>query len=586
MKAFSTLWQLLRQEPLAPQLGLMVLMTLVAMTEGIGLLLLVPIIDQVQNGTRTQNPVIHYIVDSLGILGIPVTLQGLLAVFIGLILFREILRYGKDVITTAMQFQIVDHNRSRCLERIMQAEWAYVSRHDQAYYANALITDVNRIGMGLRFALNSLSLTVIMVLYLVAALALSVSMTLASLAGALVLMLLMGTLRRRATTLGHQVSHSNTAVHSSVQESLGGMKQAKILGHESRLHDQFRDNLQQLRHQQVRFQMGSSAANGLMQVGGAILIVMYLYAGLRFGNVPLAELTVLVLILARVIPMFSSLQQFLLQWLHALPAIENVIALQHTHQQAAEPAPTTRQSIPPPHRDIRLQDVSFRYAGRDEPGLRQVSLALPVGAITVLTGPSGAGKSTLADILMGLLVPDSGNILLDGVPLTGEQRLHWRHQVAYVPQDTFLFNDSVRRNLQWARPDASDTEMHASLHKAAAEFVLQLPEGLDTRVGDRGLQLSGGERQRIALARALLWQPSLLILDEATSALDLQNTTRVLDAIEALRGQLTVLLITHQDAAQARADQIIHLDQGRVTGVHQASQKYPPFTKPKARLLD
>jgi ATP-binding cassette subfamily C protein len=179
-------------------------------------------------------------------------------------------------------------------------------------------------------------------------------------------------------------------------------------------------------------------------------------------------------------------------------------------------------------------------------------------------GPSGAGKSTLADVLMGLLTLDSGGLRVDGTEISGHRRMAWRRSVAYVPQEVFLFHDSIRNNLAWGKQDASEADMVAALGRAAAEFVFDLPNGLDTVVGDGGVRLSGGERQRIALARALLKKPSLIILDEATSALDMDNEARVRRAIEGLHGDLTVVIIGHRLPTLEHADQVVRLDQGRI----------------------
>jgi ATP-binding cassette subfamily C protein len=166
---------------------------------------------------------------------------------------------------------------------------------------------------------------------------------------------------------------------------------------------------------------------------------------------------------------------------------------------------------------------------------------------------------------MGLIMPTSGRVLVDGTPLGAERIRAWRDQIGYVAQDTFLFHDSVRANLLWACPGASEADIHEALRlAAAAEFVAELPRGMETVVGDRGVRLSGGERQRLALARALLRKPSLLLLDEATSNLDAENERRVQEAWEQLRGRLTILVITHRLSAIRGADVIHVLDRGRV----------------------
>jgi ATP-binding cassette subfamily C protein len=167
----------------------------------------------------------------------------------------------------------------------------------------------------------------------------------------------------------------------------------------------------------------------------------------------------------------------------------------------------------------------------------------------------------LADLIAGLLVPDKGAIVCDDTVLEGEQRLAWRERVAYVTQEVYLFHDSVRANLAWVSPkEVSDADLWKILKLAAADdFVAALPHGLDTIIGDRGIRLSGGERQRLALARALLAEPQLLILDEATSALDHDNEQKIQQALKQLQGRLTILIIAHRETAIAHADRRIVL---------------------------
>jgi ATP-binding cassette subfamily C protein len=215
-------------------------------------------------------------------------------------------------------------------------------------------------------------------------------------------------------------------------------------------------------------------------------------------------------------------------------------------------------------RAIELRGVSFSYRPDAAAALTGVDLLVPAGRVTALVGPSGAGKSTIADLVMGLLVPDAGSIAVDDLLLGPEQARTWRDQIGYVGPDSFLFHETVRNNLLWARPEASEEEILTALRLAAGEFVATLAAGLDTVVGDRGAMLSQGERQRIALARALLRKPLLLILDEATNALDSESEARVLRAIDRLRGELTILLIAHRLSTIRWADLIHVVENGRV----------------------
>ena len=181
-------------------------------------------------------------------------------------------------------------------------------------------------------------------------------------------------------------------------------------------------------------------------------------------------------------------------------------------------------------------------------------------------GASGSGKTTLADVALGLLTPTTGTVRVDGATLTGsEAQRAWRGSVAYVTQDTYQFLGSIRDNLCWLSGPRSEVELWAALeHADAAPFVKALAAGLDHRLGERGEGLSGGQRQRLALARALLFNPELLVLDEVTSQLDAESEDRVLGALGRLRGTMTILAIAHRSAASQRADHAVVLDQGRV----------------------
>jgi ATP-binding cassette subfamily C protein len=400
------------------------------------------------------------------------------------------------------------------------------------------------------------------------ALALSWSLTLLALAGGALVFGLLGGQRRKALALGHKLTRASRLLHGNVQESLAGIKLAKILATEQRQLRLFGQTTERLQAQQLQFASSTSLSRALFQWGGAALLAAYLYLGLSVWQTPVPVLLTLTLVYSRVIPLFMAGHQQLHHWLHALSALQETERLLADCQAHAEPGsgkdPATGQPAWPVTQAIELAGVSVRYAERDQPALDRLSLRFAARTTTAIMGASGAGKSTLADVLMGLLAADSGQLRVDGVPVTGAARLAWRRHVAYVPQEVFLFHDSVRNNLLWGQPDASEADMRLALSRAAADFVLQLPQGLDTPVGDGGVRLSGGERQRLALARALLKRPSLLILDEATSALDRDNEARIRQAIEQLHGDLTVVIIGHRLPTLEHADQVVVLEAGRI----------------------
>ncbi len=216
-------------------------------------------------------------------------------------------------------------------------------------------------------------------------------------------------------------------------------------------------------------------------------------------------------------------------------------------------------------RSLRFERVWFAYDAAVGPVVRDIDLVLKRGTIVALCGPSGCGKSTLADLAMGLLAASGGRIVCDDVAITRANTRAWRAQVGYVGPETFLFHMSLRDNLLWAAPDATDHDIEWALRVAGAEPVIRrLPGGIDALVGDRGGLLSLGERQRIGLARALLRRPQLLILDEATSGLDSQTEASVMQSIRSIAGGMTVLLVAHRLSTLSGADTIHVMENGRI----------------------
>lgn len=556
MTTLQDLRKLLKQLPPKKLALLLLLMFACGLTEGLGLMLLVPWLHWMQSGDMPAN-----LPAWLPMQVMPLMLGGLLL----LVVLRGLLQLGKSLLATHLQHQLVDSLRERVFSALLAAEWQWLTTHRQSDHASLLTTDIQRVGMGLYYTLGLLTSVVMLACYGVVAFVLSWPMTLLAVASGTVAFLLLARQRRQAVLLGQQLGVASRHLHATIQDNLASLKLTKLLGSAHAQQQELGANMQTLRARQMAFQRSNGLAQWLLQTIAAALLCSYIAIGLAWLSMPGADLLVLVFIFARMTPMLSALQQQLYGSLHALPALDSTLQLLHQSHTQAEPA--SLAAPPELAQELRLHQVSLRYAGRNAPALINISLTLPARSTTALVGASGAGKSTLADLISGLLVPDQGEVLLDGQALTGERRMAWRKAIAYVPQEVSLRNDSIRNNLSWGLPDISDDALWQALQRAAADFVATLPQGLDTLIGDHGVRLSGGERQRLGLARALLRRPALLILDEATSALDHEHEQRIREAVENLHGDLTLLIIGHRLAMLEHADQVAILSAGQLIGV-------------------
>lgn len=566
MSLFRYLRLLWRFAPLRSLL-LLVLLLLSTATQGFGLLLLVPLIDVIDGGRAGGGSFVGGFVDTIERIGIPVTLGGLLALFLALAVIRAAISYGLALLSERVRLELLDDLRATGFDALLDARWSWHLTRRKSDMANLLMNEVARLGTALTFSLR-LPVTLFSILaYSAVALGLSVWMTLCALGLGLALFLAMTRQHAIAREQGRALTEANRHVQQTVEEGLAGIRLIKILGSEARQSALMRTIRDRLRERMIAFGRLNALMTAIFQVSSALAMVALIYIGTVTLGLALSTLLVLVVLFARLAPLVQQLQREINALKHADAALDTYLDTLDRAAGEAEYA-LARGAAPAPRVSfgdaISFENVSFRHAGRPTPSLRTVSLVIPHGKTTAIMGPSGSGKSTIADLLTGLLRPSDGVVRVDGVALDDTNRLAWRRSVAYMPQDVFLFHDTIRNNLLWARPDADEPELEQALAQAAADFAFALPQGIDTLVGDMGHRLSGGEKQRIALARAILQRPRLMILDEATSALDPENEALIRRTIVTLQESITIVALGHRRSTLDFADQLIELKEGRV----------------------
>ena len=355
-----------------------------------------------------------------------------------------------------------------------------------------------------------------------------------------------------------------------VQESLGGIRDVIIDGSQTVYLDAFRRVDDRFSSAKTSTAFISSAPRFVIEgLGVALIAVLAVILSARHGGLAgaIPTLGALALGAQRLLPM---LQQIYVSWSVAAgnnSVIQQVLEL--VRLPAAEASVDARMlpRLPLEH-NIRLDRVSLVYAGRRAPAVVDLSFEIERGQRIALIGKTGSGKTTLADLLMGLLEPTSGQISIDGVPLTRENRRNWQRSIAHVPQAIFLTDATIAHNIALgaAEDEIDMARVAESARKAELdEFVADLPEGFMTFVGERGIRLSGGQRQRLGIARAIYKQAPVLVLDEATSALDDATEAAVMHALDRLGDEgRTIIMIAHRLTTVARADRVVRLDGGRL----------------------
>lgn len=305
------------------------------------------------------------------------------------------------------------------------------------------------------------------------------------------------------------------------------------------------------------------AIRSLLESGGIVYIALFLLFNLAMGHMPLPEALVFLGIFYRTVPRLLQAQE---NFYHAKAYLAWYASWSNRLSQALshpmEPGGTT-----PPAATGRLEvaQMRFTYPGQQTPTLQDINFSLAPGETVAIVGPSGGGKSTLLDIVIGLLPHAEGDVLLYGVALGVLDRENWQRRIGLVQQDSPIFHGTVLDNVCWGEGTPDLERAKLALSQADAwEFVQDLPNGLGTQVGEKGGRLSGGQRQRIALARALYRNPALLLLDEPTSSLDASSEHEILKALTRIKGQVSMIIVTHHLRAARLADRILLLDAGRI----------------------
>lgn len=543
--------------------SLLVLLSLLAAAavEAIGIGALLPAAAAMlgQGGKASQGS--EFVARALENVGLQPTFQTLIVLVAVAIVVKAIISFVALAYAAVAASDIAITLRERLITALFGASWRYYTDIQAGKFANSVSNDASRASQAYLLAAQVLALLAQAVLLCAVALVYNWRLALTSIVVGLVLALLMNRLIRISRNAGRREAENTALLTTNLVDLLGNMKALKAMHRYGSLVTPLRRILFKLRRALITGELAKLGFNLGNEVVITLLITITAYFAYMAWNVTLSELLVIAVIFLKINDIIAKVQKAIQQAVkfeRSYVRMEEQIA---ASEQAQEANPGTGEAVLA--RSCRFEHVSFAHGEKQI--VRNVSLEIPAGQITVLQGPSGSGKTTLIDLLIGLYQPDAGRITIDGAPLAQIDLHRWRRKIGYVPQELSLLHASVRDNITFSDTAISDEQIREALDLArAGEFIDSMPEGLDTNVGEMGSKMSGGQRQRISLARALVTSPEVLILDEVTSALDPVTEQDIVQNIASFRGRYTIIAITHRPAWTAIADRLYEVGNGAV----------------------
>jgi len=564
--------------------GLVAFAVVFAVFEGIGISLLLPVLQYAEGGQtaiiESSGPIWTALASFMELFNLPVTLPVLLAMAFIPILMRQVVFYFNAWYSAVVSSRIAIRMRMQTLDTVMDADPEFFARHAVGKLVGIVIGQTGAAGAAVLAVIKQLSITLLMLLYVLILLALSVQLTVITTLFAILVSWLVKVNIRKIRDFAVESARVSQEMMGKIVERLGLMRLIKLRDQKQVESDRIRDFSETMRT--IGIKQARLGANIEVTADPLLMLSAFitLYIGIAVLGMTLAQLGLVLFVLSRLnakVKEFNAGRQAISQNMAGL------LLMKETTEEAEASnritgGPVTFEGL---KRELVLSGVVFDYPDSyDAEGtlvssgkgvLKGVSATIPAGSFTALVGRSGAGKSTMVELLPRLREATSGAITYDGTDIKDFHVGSLRRGIGYLTQSAMLFNDTIRDNLVYGLDfEPTDEQIRTALEQAYATFVYDLPQGLETRLGDRGVRFSGGERQRIGMARVLLANTSVLILDEPTSALDSESEAFIQKALADLHGTKTIIVIAHRLATVIKADQLLVVEDGHIVerGTH------------------
>ncbi len=553
----SKMISLLKEVKLNAAMALLIMMFL-GLTEGVGLLLIIPLLGIAGvEVTSTDNRIVDGVQILFEQMSIPMSVLSVLFFYLLVMIVYALLNYIQRLSTAKIGHRVTLRWRSKFFKGLNFSLWSRLQTQKNSEIQNALTIEIRKLGNISNQLIQLFGTTIVILVYLFISASLSVKLTAIAVLSVGLLAFINRPLNRKSKALGIAAIDFNQKIQSIILEFFRALKLVKTYKKELEHQEEFEHVNKKLEEQVLAHIKVTAKTKVLFDILATTIITLYIFFAIEVIKTSTATLLLLIFIFARLLPKATRWMNTYQQIIHLMPAFDHIVDLMSRFE--ADPI-NNRQANDryKLKKEIRFKGVDFSYGKLKV--LENVSFSFFANKTNILLGASGKGKSTVIDLIMGLQKPIKGEICIDGKTMEEIDLNAWKEGIAYVPQDSFLFNRSIKKNLLWVNPEATAEELHQVLVRTSAfDFVQRLPNGIDTVVGDNGTALSGGQRQRISLARALLRKPELLILDEATSSVDDENEEVIKKALNDLKGEMTIIIVAHRSNLMDLADHLIEL---------------------------
>lgn len=529
--------------------------------EGFSILTFLPVLELLSSGKVTGNSaVVRFIETLLHFVGLAPSLP----VLLGLIVLGITAKSALLMLAMKQAGYTIAHVttdlRLKMIKALLAAKWNYFVSQPAGHLANAISSEAMRASTAYHHSILLISAIIQICVYSIVALWVSWKITIISLLISIVLLFILKGFIKMSRGAGDQQTELMKALIGRLTDMLQGIKPIKAMAREEHIQVLLESETEDIKKAQQRHVLASESLKAFQEPLLVVMIAIGIYCVLTFGKQTFSTIMVMIFLFNRLLNRIyfaqTCFQELSMNESALWSLLDNI-----EHTQRERETDTGNRKPEKIKKGIYLDALLFSYGKKVV--LKNASMDIPAGQIVAIVGHSGTGKTTVADLITGLFRPKKGTIYIDDIPLDQFNLHAWRDLIGYVPQEMFLFHDTIYKNVSLGDENLSRADVEEALRVAGAwDFVSETPSGIGTVIGERGSKLSGGQRQRLALARALVRKPQLLILDEVTTALDPETEKAICRTLKQFKGTMTILAISHQPAIMEIADKIYDLRSG------------------------